>query len=390
MNNIDTKSTKMSPKTLPKISFLVLGITGNLAWLKILPAIGQFTALHGQSFDINLVGYSRSQADLESIKKSLLEKSQTLPNIKLEQGQYDNFDVYHKLVDELGSQDRLIVYLAVPPSVYEDFVESSCLLGVKQVDILIEKPFGEDKADAQKILSTIRKCKIAGNVHFIDHYLFKGACRISESEVKSGVPQDFFTLKKEIKSIKVRALETLGIAGRGGYYDGIGARRDMLVHLFSLLKLGLRLFGESSEIKDFEILSQKLEQYKGYVVDSGVDGSKTETYFEVLSKMDLGDLENIPVTFESGKKQLSKITDITIEFQSSSIVFEIAPSPTIKFYSSQNLIRTIPIKTTDKLDHVNVFEDLITEHYYSFVDYETVMQGWELIEMVVGWPSVTN
>jgi glucose-6-phosphate 1-dehydrogenase len=371
MKNTDSK--------LPKITFLVLGITGNLAWLKILPAIGQFTQLHKENYDIDLVGYSRSQADLGSIQKSLLEKSQALPQIKLEQGQYDNFEIYYKLVENLKPEDRLIVYLAVPPSVYEDFVESSCLLGDRKVDILIEKPFGENKADAQKILNTIRECKIANRVHFIDHYLFKGACRISNSEVKTKIPKDFLATCGVIKSIKVRAVETLGIAGRGGYYDGIGARRDMLVHLFSLLKLGLRLLGSNSQIKSFEILSQKLEQYQGYNIDSGIENSKTETYFEIKTIMNIEN-QKIPVEFESGKKQLSKVTDIAIEFESSNIVFEVVPIPSIKFYNDQNLIQELPIKTTGKLDHVNVFEDIITQDYSSFVDYATVVEGWELIE----------
>ncbi len=396
-NNINNSNININQK--PKIKFLVLGITGNLAQLKILPAVGQFTAFCKDNYEIELIGYSRSKADIDQIREYTNQDECNLPKIILEQGQYDNFEVYHNLVSELRPQDRLIVYLAVPPSVYKDFIESSCQFGSQKIDVLIEKPFGENKQEALRIINIIKKCKIQNRVRFIDHYLFKNSTRINFGEALEKFNNNEFCDIQNLKKIKIRILETLGVEGRGGYYDTIGARRDMLVHLYSLLKLTLKNLCGTVRIGNVELINQKTSQYEGYDVDIGISGSKTETYFEVVIKIELIGQDRskiIIVELESGKKQIQKITDIEIDFETNSsniqnINWQIQPESLIicdnkNFFDNiniQNFTKKINFTKKNNLDHTNVFEDLINNQYAYFVDYDEVIEGWNIINKII-------
>jgi glucose-6-phosphate 1-dehydrogenase len=145
---------------------LILGITGNLAKLKILPAIGQYFDLHKDEVNIEIYGYSRSKANLEemqSLIRSQINSSQNLnllPKITLVQGEYTDKTFYDQLVGSLTMDDSLAIYLAVPPSIYLNFLENSCPYSKRPIDILIEKPFGESLEEGSHILEIVEKCEL--------------------------------------------------------------------------------------------------------------------------------------------------------------------------------------------------------------------------------------
>jgi glucose-6-phosphate 1-dehydrogenase len=367
---------------------LILGITGNLSKLKILPAIGQYFDIYKDDYNIELYGYSRSTANEEEIKT--LIRSQTTSDLNslkicLETGQYTDITFYDKLVSSLGEGDKLTVYLAVPPSVYLGFLDSSCPYSSTAIDILIEKPFGENLEEAKSLLETIEKCQLNRNVHFIDHYLFKDSLQLDILDVQQQL--SYYSLSfNNVKEINIIALETVGVMDRGGYYDTIGALKDMFPHLLSLFNFGLEFFGKPSfEENMWSIKSKEFSQYQGYQNDVGNLQSQTQSYFKI--NLELINMKNevVKVIMESGKKLTQKLTQLEIKFDNGHCLnLQLAPEKTLKLTDKNNIVlNNFGVHIENKIDHVRVFDDIFVEDYSRFVPNSKVLEYWKLYNKIV-------
>lgn len=361
------------------IKFFILGISGNLAKEKVLPALGQFHGLYGDEINIEIHGYSRSEANLSEIQKlTCLADSSSCPRIKLYNGEYENNQVYHDLVSGLKDEERLVVYLAIPPSIFVKFLQNSCPYGKHRLDILMEKPFGANENEANQIIKIIEACDLTDSVHFIDHYWFKNSARVDFDTVSKELKLNISKLKK----IKVQALETLDIGMRKGYYDQTGATKDMLVHLFSLLNLSKNLFHDNDfEMEINTVRSLNLGQYDSYQAEIDVNSSQTETYFDTITEFNFGG-KTIDIEFESGKKRLEKKTQITLQFENKTVEYTLAPEPTIEVIENGKITQIVKIKDPKTLDHTNVFIDVWNNEFSRFVPKEQVLEGWKVFQKV--------
>ena len=351
--------------------FLIIGITGDLSKRKILPALSEFATLNREKVEIELHGYSRSLPDEEEIQKIIGEKS-AIKNIIYAQGEYSDPKYFQSLTENLKPEERLVVYFAVPPIVFLDLLETFCPYYKANLDIIIEKPFGRDGDEAQKILAKIRDCKLEENVHFCDHYLFKEAADLT-GEAKSFL-QDFLK-EKEIKSFEIKALEKVDVKGRGGYYDEIGAIKDMFpAHIFSLYELVFEnILGKKIESK-FNINKVKLGQYKDYKNHVEKSDSQTETYFKIEGSFDDG----INFTFESGKNLAVKLTEITVTFaDGEKIIWNIDPEKTIQIDG-----KIFNLSHKKVFDHTNMFEAILEKKNEKFFKNENTLLGWKSYEEI--------
>jgi glucose-6-phosphate 1-dehydrogenase len=361
------------------IKFFILGISGNLAKEKVLPALGQFHGLYGDQINIEIHGYSRSEANLAEIQKlTCLADSSSCPRIKLYNGEYENNQVYHDLVSGLKKNERLVVYLAIPPNIFIKFLQNSCPYGKHRLDILMEKPFGANEDEANQIIKIIEACDLVNSVHFIDHYWFKNSSRANFDIISKGL--DLNTAK--LKKIKIQAVEMIDIGARKGYYDQTGAIKDMLVHLYSLLNLSKKLFTNSEfEIEVTKVTSLKLGQYESYQTEINDFDSTTETYFDIRTKFKYQE-KNIEIEFESGKKQAEKKTQITLESENETITYNLAPESNIKISKNGKEDQIINIEDSKTLDHTNVFFDVWHNEFNRFVPKEEVIKGWKVFNKV--------
>lgn len=361
----------------PQWKFLVIGITGDLSKRKILPALAQFSNLNKDELEISLFGYSRSKPAEEEITEVLSENS--LKSIEFVQGEYNDPSFFQSLISGLKNNERLIVYFAVPPIVFLDLLETFCPFYKANLDIIIEKPFGRDTNEAIKILQKIDECKLEKNIHFCDHYLFKSGLELGD-EIESFLAT---FLEKGITEIHFKALEALDVKGRGGYYDEIGAIKDMLpAHLYSLLDyIGTR-FNKLEEIESAEVVNVKLGQYIGYKQDVNNFESETDSYFLAELKTKQG----IKLVLESGKKQSEKLTSIEIFNQfGEKIVWNIDPLKEITLYQNNLEVKKIKIDTNRKMDHTKMFSDLLNNSYEKFFKAENTVKGWKLYEKVLSF-----
>ena len=166
--------------------FLLFGITGNLAKIKILPGLAQFAQLNKDKTSVELVGYSRSQPKLEEVENALnsgidtntlkiSENEHNLTKISFIQGGYEDGTVLFETISDLKKDERLVVYLAVPPSTFIKFLQNACPFSQNPIDVIVEKPFGRDPQEARQMLNLVYACNLHSQIHFCDHYLFKNS-----------------------------------------------------------------------------------------------------------------------------------------------------------------------------------------------------------------------
>lgn len=359
---------------------LTLGVTGDLAKTKVLPAVAEFADLNKENVQIDFIGYSRSQPDGQEIVKILDENStdgkNNLRSISFFQGEYNNTQFFDSLYSTAVEDQRLIIYMAVPPSVFVEFLRTSCPHHDKNIEIVMEKPFGRDMEEAVQILNLLKECSLNEKVHFVDHYLFKPQFWLSPAQQLNLK----FLKEKAISKVTIQALESVGVGSRGRYYEQAGAIKDMLPHIFSLFNQSTKILDKSFNLEkyeNFQITDLHIARYNEYSEDTGIKDSKIDTYFYIQAK-----LESMQLIWESGKMLGQKLTLIQVEFEDGSkLNWEIAPEGKIEILSAdQNL--TLALDKRPSKDHTNMFKALLNYDYSLFVTHSEMLTGWWIYDKI--------
>jgi glucose-6-phosphate 1-dehydrogenase len=364
---------------MQKWKFLLLGITGDLAKRKILPGLAQFAERNSDSVTIDLIGYSRSAPDnleiIDILNKFTASAKHNIADISYIQGEYSDSSFFEHLIQTLGKDERLVVYIATPPVVFLQLLETFCPFNAYNLDIIIEKPFGQDLVEAKRILQKVNDCKLHNNIHYCDHYLFKSAAYVNHHVLNKLQ----FVKGKQLKKVSVVALEEIDTKGREGYYDTNGALKDMLpAHLYSLLNLALTTFThlDVKDLNDFTPERVTLGQYKSYLDDLGKQDSTTETYFKVMCT------DSVEMILESGKKLGQKNNEIIFEYiDGSTLRWNIDPDKTLEYVADGQFLH-FDLNGEGTLDHTNMFEDLLNGISKKFFVAGNILPGWELYESV--------
>lgn len=305
-------------------NFVIFGVSGDLSRRYILPAL-QKLSTKGHRF--NYFGFARSLPSPQ-FKKGFLKK------IHYFTGSYD-YDGLSSLAKNISPDT--IFYFSLPTS-YE--LLTSLISALKKYHLIdsrtrliIEKPFGSDSVTAKKLMNYLETSVGQENIFLVDHYLTKELVRNLISLRFANPVISRLWDRHHIAEINIIAIESEGIGARGGYYDRIGAVRDMVQnHCLQLLSLVTLSQPSSFNTKDF--VSQKMEvlshlrlatpisksvslgQYHGYINETGVDpSSTTETFAQIKFELDLPLWKGVPITITTGKKLDQKLTEINITFK---------------------------------------------------------------------------
>jgi len=300
-------------------NFVVFGASGDLAKNYLFPALEN---LNQQGHKFKYFGFSRSSFEQRGFSKKL----------KCFTGSYDGEGLAE--LAKAISQDS-IYYFAIPTN-FE--LVSGLVNGLKKYGLIgrssrlvVEKPFGEDQETAEHLMKFLNKAVGQDKVVLVDHYLTKELVRNMVSlrfanSIFSNLWNETF-----ISEIKITTTETKTIADRAGYYDKIGAIKDMVQnHCLQLLALTTMDQPRSFQPEDFvkaklDVLN-KLElwdkksievgQYKGYLKEKGVESnSKTETYAKIKFKLNKPGWEKVPITMVTGKKMAERLSEIKVVFK---------------------------------------------------------------------------
>lgn len=348
---------------------IIFGITGDLSQKKILPSLFRLYCDGKLPDSLALTGFSRrdfSKKDIEEFVSSVLPEHpqrQEFSNLfSYVQGDFSDIDSYTKLLKHSDHNDadfmqcsNKLYYLSVSPQYYESIFTSlkesglsfPCGGDLGWARILVEKPFGYDKASSERLNTLVDTLFQKEQVYRIDHYMAKTSLQDivtarSKPEFKDKWNKEF------IKEINIDLLETSTVEGRGEFYDSLGVVYDVgQNHILQMIALALRDLktDEAPEAiptareKVLDSLSVQSEsahrgQYEGYRAHQGVNpNSETETYIELVLTSNLPDFTDVPIKVRSGKAQEKSFTAVTVVWKDGTeTVFETPASESTEAY----------------------------------------------------------
>src|SRR5438445_5998437 len=352
-------------------SFVIFGVTGDLAHRLVVPALYNLVAGDLLPDRFCLVGVARKGMTSDKLRDSLMKGLhqfatqevdeaiarhllECLTCIEADPKYPASFDAMSKQLGELeaarNTGGNRLFYLATPPNAFLPISRELGRTGMLAENgawrrLVVEKPFGTDLASARALNSELLKLVDEHEIYRIDHYLGKETVQnILVLRFANGMFEPIWN-RNHIDHVQITVNEKLGVGHRGSFYDATGALRDMVRnHLFQLLSLvamepPAKFDAHSVRSEKAEVLSaiqtqseqQALQnsvrgQYRaGKVDDTEIEdyrrtadvqaGSTTETYAALKLTIDNWRWAGVPFYLRTGKALGVKRTEIAIKFE---------------------------------------------------------------------------
>jgi len=357
----------VTAQTQPVADALVLfGATGDLAKKKLFPAL--YHLEQREVLKVPVIGVARSDwtdkafrehahdAVLGSIpdaKAGVVEP--LIKRLDLIQGDYADAATWESLRDTLDKHHstNAVFYMAIPPSMFPMVAEKLASVGLNERGrIVVEKPFGRDLGSARDLNDTLHSVFPEERIFRIDHYLGKESVEDLLVFRFSNTLLEPVWNRNYVRSVQITMSETIGVEGRGSFYDSVGAIRDVLQnHLLQVLALVAMeppVGPESSYLQDekakvfaamraMDPASMVRGQYVGYRDEEGVaKDSQVDTFIAARLEIDSWRWAGVPWYVRCGKALTSSSTEVVVEFREPpSLLFDEAGGPT----PHRNLVR---------------------------------------------------
>ena len=357
----------LSPVDQPAADALVLfGTTGDLAKRKLFPALYAMER-HGR-LDLPVIGVARGTWDEERFCQHVRAAiaaaepdadaatvERVMDRMQMVGGDYSERSTWEAIRDALDQHgsSNAVFYMAIPPDMFPEVASSLASVGLNERGrIVVEKPFGRDLATAVELNATLHEVFPEERIFRIDHYLGKESVEALLVFRFSNTLLEPIWNRRYVRSVQVTMSETIGVEGRGSFYDEVGALRDVLQnHLLQVVSLlameppvgasAQYLHDEQAKVCAAMVPIDPTQvvrgQYVGYRDEPGVaHGSDTETFMAARLEIDSWRWAGVPWYVRVGKGLEVGAIEAVVEFQSPPrLLFDDADGPP----PDRNLVR---------------------------------------------------
>jgi glucose-6-phosphate 1-dehydrogenase len=351
---------------------VIFGAAGDLTARMLIPALYNLARADLLSKEFAVLGVARSQMTDEDFRKRILEDVKQYCGDCVDDALWESFvrrfyyfagdfnddQLFPQLKEQLAKIDRdhgthqnVFYYLATAPSYFGKIVEKLAANGLMEQSndhwrrVIIEKPFGHDLESAKALNQQLLKVADEKQIYRIDHYLGKETVQnIMAFRFANGIFEPIWN-RRYIDHVQISVTETVGVEGRGTYFDHAGSMRDMVPnHIMQLISLTAmeppisfdanavrdeqaKILHAIQPLGDEEVLTRSVRgqygegtigglQVPGYRTEADVaPDSRTETFVAMKVMIDNWRWADVPFYLRTGKRMPARNTHIVIQFR---------------------------------------------------------------------------